>query len=185
MDNLASLTAQPRIITIDGRDYAIHPLTLDDFGKLQGWIDRQFPDPLEVADAAIKKGLYNVTQQQHLMKLAMEQALKPKHLIGSDPEADRLLLSSEGVKQQLVLSISKGDPGFTEADADALFAKLSPFDLIRVFSATGADLVIDDPKGEPPVKNGTTNLPGDTMSRRQRRAQKARGKAGGPSSIPS
>lgn len=170
MNDLASLTAQPREMEIGGETYVFHPLTIHDFGKLQGWVDKQFPDPTLIAQKAIARGKpvfdddgehrhnekgqplfedYTVSQQQFLLKSALEIAAKNKPRVGT-PEADELLRSLEGTKQLVLLSIKKGRPDFSEADATALFSKIALGDIERIFAATTADLVVGDPKEPTP-----------------------------------
>jgi hypothetical protein len=179
MNDLTTLTARPRPMVVGGVTYMIHPLTLSDYGDLQAWVDRQYPDPLEIVSRAIEKGSYNITQQQFMIRTAIEQATRARNLIGT-PEVDELLLSMEGYKAILVLSIKKGDPNFTEADAEKLFKSMTSADVAGMLAATTLDMVISDPKQppldvKPPVKPN-----GSTTSRRHRRAEKA--STGGDSS---
>lgn len=149
MNNLATLTGQPQTLRVDGEEYQVYPLTFADLGKLQKWIDDQFPDPFEVVSKAIKSGNFNYAQQQFMLDKAIDKATKPKHLIGS-PEADELLLSAEGYKQVLIHSIRKGDPGFSDEDARSLFEKMTQADVMKLQSASNLDLVANDPKDMPP-----------------------------------
>jgi len=147
VDDLATLTAQPKPLNIGGKTYQVHPLTLNDLGAFQAWIDTQFPDPLEIASK--KMATFPVAAQKHLIAVAMEQAAKGRRLLGT-PDADAVAQSIEGVSQLLFLSIRKGDPSFTEADARALFNHLNAGDISRVFGAAGVmastDEADDDPK---------------------------------------
>jgi hypothetical protein len=148
MNGISSLTRQPRPLKVAGLDetYLLHPLTIDDVGRLQGWIDAQFPDPFAVAQRAIDRGNYTVLQQQYLLKLAMESATQPGHPIGT-PEADHLLQSMEGFKELLKLSIRKGKPEFSDEDAQRLFMHCGLADLQAVYAATEVEIVMGDPKG--------------------------------------
>lgn len=154
MNNIAILTAQPQILRVDGVEYKVHPLTFEDLGKLQVWIDSQFPNPLDVASQAIKSGNFNFAQQQFIIEKALHAATRPKNLIGSI-EADELLMSVEGYKQVLLLSIRKGDPSFDDAAAKNLFSKMTQADIARLEAITNLDMVATDPKDEPP--SVTTN----------------------------
>lgn len=179
MNDIATLTAQPQILRVDGKEYKVHPLTFADLGELQAWVDSQFPDPFEVVSKAMNSGKFNYAQQQFMMQQAMEKATRPRHLLGT-MEADELLLSVEGTKKILVVSIRKGDPSFTEKDADELFEKLTQADIAKLESATNLDMVVQDPKDEPPSIVPPSNANGSRMSRRARRATaaKARGTGG-------
>lgn len=164
MSSLSSLTAQPRKLRVGEKTYDLFPLTLEELGQLQGWVDSQFPDPIQVVADAIGKGNYTVAQQQYLMKQALELASRPKSLIGT-PEADRLLQSTEGTKRLLLLSIRKGRPDFTEAEAAELLKDLNGGHVEAAFSATGVDQVIHDPKGSKTTRPGN----GTSTSRPSRR----------------
>jgi hypothetical protein len=170
---LSSLTGQPRRLSVNGQVYDLHPLTLDDLGQLQGWIDRHFPDPFQIVQEAISKGNYTVPQQQFLFSQALERSTRPKNLIGT-PEADRLMGSMQGIEQLLLISIRKGRPEFTEADAKELYLHMGLGDLEAAFAATGVSAVMADPK-EP---RKTSSPTGSSASRRRR--NKAR--TGGSSS---
>ena len=173
MNDLASLNGQPKTVKLGDKEYKLFPLALEDFGALQSWINAQFPDPLMVAADAIASGRFNVTQQQFLLKNAQEQALRPKHLIGT-PEATELLMSLDGTKQILALSIRKGDPEFTDEQANEFFKALTPEEILKVASATNVDMVVSDPKVSSELEPTLTSSRGNSMSRRQRRAQKSR-----------
>lgn|SRR5574343_18998 len=171
MNDLASLTAQPMPLRVGGKEYKVYPLTFSDLGALQAWVDAQFPSPFELANKAIAAGNYNVEQQKFLLKSALELAAKSRRLIGT-PEADELLMSSEGYKQVLVLAIRKGDPGFSDKDAEELFRQMNPMDLASMQAATSLDMVLTDPK-EPPLNIVPPKKPsGSATSRETRRRAK-------------
>ncbi len=188
MNDLGTLTSQPLRLNAIVRDddnnptgeilsYMIYPLTFDEIGSLQPWVDSQFPDPLERTresiDHAREAGKpFTVAQEQFLFKAAQELAMRSKKRIGM-PEADQLLMSLEGVKQILIRSIIKGDPTFDDEKAERFFKYLTEADVIRIYSTTQINLVINDPKVETPDVKRTSTPNGGTMSRRQRRARKA------------
>jgi hypothetical protein len=164
-NDIAALTGQPRQITVAGTSYDVHPLDLDDVGKLQSWVDRQFPDALDVAGRAIDRGRlvvgddlverrepYSMAQQQYLLKVAMDSATQGRRLIGT-PEADALVQSAAGIMEFLFLSIAKGRPGFTRAEASGLFRQLNVAQTAGVFDATGVSLVVSDPKAGTPTSS--------------------------------
>ncbi len=187
MNDVASLSSQPTLIEVKELDqnneptgeilkYWIHPLTFEDIGKLQEWLDRQFPDPIQQAQEAIERAAergkpFTVAQEQFLYKSAQELAAKAKVKVGM-LEATQLLLSAEGNTQIIFLSIKKGDPNFKDEDAKKLFHSLDPATLIRVQRASQANLIVDDPKAESLAVLQTSRPNGGMMSRRQRRARK-------------
>ena len=164
MSSLSALTGQPRRLTVAGKSYDLHPLTIDDLGQLQSWIDRQFPDPFAVVSEAIGRGSYTVPQQQFLLGQALDRATRPRHVLGT-PEADRLVQSIDGVKQLLLISIRKGRPDFSDSDAAELYQSMNMGHLEAAFVATGANQVMGDPKGESPKPKPT----GSSGSRRRRK----------------
>jgi hypothetical protein len=187
MNDAATLSSQPVLIEVKERGendqltgevlkHWIHPLSFEDIGKLQEWLDRQFPDPIQQAQESIERAVergkpFTVAQEQFLYKSAQELAAKAKVKVGM-LEATQLLLSAEGSIQIILLSIKKGDPNFTDDDAKKLFRSLDPATLIRVQRASQANLIVDDPKAESLVALRTLNPNGGMMSRRQRRAKK-------------
>lgn len=164
MNDLRTLTAQPRPLTVDGETYMVHPLDMDGWGAIQAWLDAQRPDPFEIVKKAIEKGGFTMQQQQYMISQAIEKAMEPKPLLGS-VEADALLMSIPGYTQVLYQSIRKGRPDFTEADASALAAKLTAADFANVTISTNLDLMASDPKAESP----TTEKAGNSRSRRRER----------------
>jgi hypothetical protein len=177
MNDLGSLSGQPRPLTVrirgEERTYLVHPLMLDELGQLQGWIDAQFPDPFDQVNAAVARNEYTVPQWQFLLECAVKLSTQRRRLIGT-PEADLLLQSLEGTIQLLLLAIRKGDPAFGEEQARELRQHLSIGDLERVFSATGASMVMHDPKGG----SGASSSNGPPTSRRTRGRRSTGGSSG-------
>lgn len=165
MNDLATLAGKPKRLKLGGQVHDVYPLTIADFGQVQSWIDAQLPDPFEAVNEALEKGRlvdghrvpYTVTQQQFLYRTALEQKTKGRKLLGT-PEADAMVQSMEGTKYLLVLSIRKGKPEFSDADAEALWASMTLGDVAQVYQATNADLVMSDPKAEP------ATMPAGTMT---------------------
>lgn len=152
MDDLSTLTGQPQILRVAGKEYKVYPLTLADFGKLQAWIDDQFPNPFAEVKKAIALGDFTFAQQKFMLELAMEKATKAKVKIGQ-PEADELLMTMEGYKQVILLSIRKGNPSFSDADAQELFEKMSFVDITQLQQATNLDMVVSpNPKADVPLE---------------------------------
>jgi hypothetical protein len=122
MNDPATLTGQPKPVTAGDETRLIYPLDAEGIGKLQAWVDAQFPNPFEVLDRELRDRAYNTAQQQFLMRTAMELSVRGRRLIGT-PEADALINSAAGTKYMLFLAISRGDPAFTEADAQRFYEK--------------------------------------------------------------
>lgn len=144
MNSLSILTGQPRLMTIDGERYEIHPLNLGDFGQLQAWVDAQAVDPFDIANEEIDKRKYPVAQQKYLLEIAMNLRSRGTPQLGT-PEADAKLYSHQGLKQILWHSVRKGRPDFTLAQAEALFNRLTVGDLTRMIQDTNVNMVADAP----------------------------------------
>lgn len=179
MNDLATLTAQPIRLRLGGGEYDVYPLTYGDFGRIQAWIDAQFPDPFDVVGEQIAKGRivlgpdgqpkvdesgrvvrepYPQGNQQTLYKLAMDARLNSKHLIGT-PEGDAVFNSLACMMEMLYISLGKGDTPLSREEAKTLVDRLSPYELQRVREATNADMVTsgEAPKGDPGnLPDGTT-----------------------------
>jgi hypothetical protein len=188
-NSIADLTNQPVLLAVEIRDpdgkgtgkfleYLVHPLKFGEHGALQRWVDSHFPDPYKIAFEAIKTGReagvnLGVAQEQYLLRLASEQAMQPKHLIGT-PIADELLLSIEGTRQIILAGIRKGDPTFDDDKATELLKHMTEADIARAYRGTQMDLVVSDPKSTPLDVKPSTKLTGSTGSRRTRRAARAK-----------
>ena len=160
MNDLATLTGRPKRLKLGGQFHDVYPLTIDDFGAVQTWVDGQFPDPFDAVNEVVEKGRlvwedgkptrvpYSLQQQQFFYRTALEQKNKGRHLLGTS-EADEKVQSMEGVKFLLALSIRKGNPSFSDEDAKALYSQMTLGDVAQVYQATNADLVLSDPKATP------------------------------------
>lgn len=168
MDDLATLTGQPQTLKVAGKEYKVYPLTLADFGKLQAWVDDQFPNPFAEVKKAIALGDFTFAQQKFMLELAMEKATKAKVKIGQ-PEADELLATMEGYRQVLVLSIRKGNPAFSDAEAQELFEEMSFVDIMQLQQATNLDMVVSpDPKADVPLEIVPPQASGQTERKKAR-----------------
>lgn len=161
------ISGAPMTVTMAGRTLKVYPLTTGDWlGPVQDWIDRQQIDPFDVVSRQIERGRavvrdgkparepYTITQQQFMLKNAIEQATRGRVLLGT-PEASELLTSFEGMVAVFWISVQKGDPSFTEADARAILKDIDVAQMARIFRGTQANMVADDPK----AGTGTTMTP--------------------------
>ncbi len=197
MNDLATLTSQPVPLRVEVKDvtgkptgevleYLIHPFVISDFGVMQSWIDRQFPDPFDNARGVIAKALedgkpFNVAQEQFLLRTASELAIRSRRLIGT-PDADVLMMSLEGALQVIELSIRKGDPTFDKDKARRLYDNMTSADFVKLYQYTQVQYVVSDPKASQPDEMKPSDSNGDSMSRRHRRAQAKTRRNGGKSS---
>ncbi len=146
--NLASLNASPRSVPIGGEVFEVHPLTLNDQGKLQAWLETQLPDPLGLVQAHIDKAKPSMEVSKYLLREALHEASRTRVFLNS-PEALPYLNSADGICEILWLSIAKGRPDFTRERAREVFGAMTPADVLKLQMATELDQVMagdDDPK---------------------------------------
>jgi hypothetical protein len=169
LNRIDRLTGRPLTLAIDGRDYAFHPVTLEDLGAIQRWLDTRTANPLDQLRGKLDG--FTPEQQRTLLELAIDRMAR-KPVIGS-PEAAALLSSAAGIAEFLYLSVRKGDPDFTREDAERLLGKLDAATLAQV-STEAMGRVLgerDDPKaagpanGHPPRSTGGTSSTSSPTSR--------------------
>jgi hypothetical protein len=159
MNDLATLNGRGRPLSVDGATYLLYPLTIADLGELQAWVEAQWPDPLLKVRERLDE--FPPALQRELVREAAALAARPKPRIGT-PEADALVFSAAGWQEIAYLSIRKGRPDFTREQAARLCARLTEGELARVYSQTGVELVLSDPKGSGPVETEATPTPAST-----------------------
>lgn len=174
VNDLKILTAQPQPIVLGDETYMAHPLTVDDWGEVQAWLDAQHKNPFTVVKAAIAEGGFSMAIQQYMINQALDRATKPTCRIGS-PEADELLTSMQGYAQILYISIRKGRPEFTVKDAAELAMKLTAIDMVEIGQATTLNMMASDPKDEPLDVKPPLKKSGPAASRSRTRAAKKTG----------
>lgn len=159
VNDIATLTATPRTVKLAGRNYSVRPLTLGDYGKLQAWLESQMPDTLGLVLSHCRDGV-PVPLQKHMISEALQQASRPRIKLGS-PEADAMLATMDGAKQMIRLGISRCDPTFDDAAAQALFEQASAEELAAAIQVMTADLAFSagvdedgNPKAKPPTGGG-------------------------------
>lgn len=157
-DSIATLTAQPTRMLLGTKEYEIAPLTWNDFGVIQAWCDRQWPDPLAAVAKHLDTDEFTVEQERYLMRLAVEQATRPKPQLGS-PECTDLMRTVKGVAFLVYLAIHKRDPGFTEAMAEQIIREASASQITQLFKVTTSDLVMSN---HDPKANGSETANGST-----------------------
>jgi hypothetical protein len=163
MNDMATLMGKPTPLKVGDEVYQIFPLTFDDHGDVQRWLDAQQRDPFAIVQEQIATGRFSVEVQKFMVKSALEIAARSRVFIGS-PEADGILESIEGRAFLLYLSIRKGDPKFTAEKAMGLLRKMDQ--LTRDQALAAADVMqaedVED-EGKDPKRqgrDGTTASPG-------------------------
>lgn len=152
MNDLSSLNGKGSTITVDGTEYRLHPLTLDDHGDLQAWVDKQQPDPFVIVAQQIDSGRFSLEVQKFLARSALEVATRNRVLLGS-PEADALLATGPGECEIFYLSLRKGDPTMTRERARAVYMQLGA--QLRARAVSAADVIRgDEPDPKAPASGG-------------------------------
>lgn len=158
--SLAALTAQPRPIEVGGVVYLFHPIRIEDLGSMQAWCDARRPSPFKVVSGQLGNGLFTPAQERELLQCAVREAARPTPRIGASAECDELLMSLEGLAKILHLSVGRGNPGFTEAQAEALLRSMDAGQLAEMNSVLDTGLILrggDDPKA--PTGGGSSTTP--------------------------
>jgi hypothetical protein len=143
--DLAALTGQPKTIRSGGKEWTFYPLRISHFGALQAWLNDQFPNPVRAA--------YDMTEglplavRQHAVAAAVEVAARPKPKLGS-AEATGILMSLDGIRQFLGMSLAKGEQPKPEhvAAIDELLDVADEATLAEAIRATGVHSLLSDPK---------------------------------------
>lgn len=132
MNDLRLILSRPLTIRLpDGREVRSAPLDLDDHGDLQAWIDSQQVSAFDAANREIARGRltpegrlpYPIDIQKFLLDRALTLDSTRRVELGS-PEADRILESYWGKREQIRLSLRKGTPGISEDEIREVFALL-------------------------------------------------------------
>jgi hypothetical protein len=156
MNDAATVMGKSKPPVLGDRTYHLFPLNFDDHGDVQRWLDAQVRDPLEIARKAIEAGGFPVEIQKYMAKSSIEVAARSRILIGTH-EADALLDSIEGKAELLRLSIRKGVPDFTHAQAMGLLREMDEMARAQAVAAADAMRADGDPKS--PAGDGSTSPP--------------------------
>lgn len=120
MNDLATLTGQPKPLFIDGKRYWLYPQTLYTLGRFQAWLDMQTTDPEDAVCAAI--GDFPAQAQHYLLDRGVRRAQRRRPLIGSRA-AEELAYSVGGISELLYLSLRRGRRA-SRREAQQLYWKL-------------------------------------------------------------
>lgn len=156
--SIAGLTGQPRPFSANGADYRLHKLDAGDLGKVQAWCDRQRPDPFAVVATQLGIGRFNAAQEKYLLAEAIRQASEPKPRLGS-AECGEMITSYEGFAYVFFLSVSKGDPAFTEEKAAEAIRGFNAAHILAITDALSLDLIKGDPDDPKASTSGASTTP--------------------------
>jgi hypothetical protein len=137
MNDAATVTGTPAATyVVEGREYRFHPLTFQDHGELQAWLDRQQPDPFGILERVLAARSFPIEVQKFLARSALELASRHRVLLGT-PEADALLGSTEGQVMQAWLSLRHGDPSLTLERAREVLVRIGALARSRALASAG------------------------------------------------
>jgi hypothetical protein len=138
MHDLSTLSGRPTPMVVGGKTYLLHDLAFSDLDELQAWIDTRFRDPQEMTSEHLlgTGARLPVEIKKFMVREAMEMARKPKPQLGMK-EATAQMLSVEGLKKILLISIRKGDPTFSDEDAAELFRTITFDQTAEIVERTG------------------------------------------------
>lgn len=114
------MNSQPKPVTVNGKTYKVYPLTLEDMGEVQQWMDQQLEDRLMAMVARqIAAGTFTVEIQKYMIHSAMETAARNRIMLGS-PEGDAFMSSMEAIQYLTWFSLKKGDPNISMDEVRAI-----------------------------------------------------------------
>jgi hypothetical protein len=106
MNDLATLTGQPRPCLIADRRWRLYPLTLRDLGRYQAWLDATAPDPAQLI--ATDLAHFSGAARRYLESAGKVIADRERPLLGM-VQADELFLTLGSLAELLRLSIGRGE----------------------------------------------------------------------------
>jgi hypothetical protein len=140
MNDPATVTGRDwKPLVAGGRTYKVYPMTFDDLGELQAWVNSQIPDPFDAVISSPGFARLTVDAQKYAIRCATELAAKGNRRLSSD-EAAEVINSPDGITQMLYLMVRRGDPSFTEDQAKALVRQITPQQVAKLqATAYGVD----------------------------------------------
>jgi hypothetical protein len=148
MHDSAILANQPAVITVQGREYRLYDLSLQDLTDLQSWVDTKFRDPLAVVAVFLASpagAKLAVETRKWMLAEARQAACKPSPRLGMR-EATEQILAMDGLREILWLSIRRGDPTFTRTDLAELCNHVTFDQLEAAIARTG--IIATRPEGD-------------------------------------
>lgn len=147
-DRLHIITAAPRAVTLDGRDYRVSPFGPREYGELRRYLADTTPDPRTVARQHME-GLPEAVQIAIWDRALAESKNWPPKL--EDPNAiQRVFLETDGQALLVYLALRKTTPGLSREAAAELAERLSDDELYEVWR-----LVTPEPPALPKEKAET------------------------------
>ena len=107
MGECATMTAACMTVTIDGREWTLSPVTLEDLGMLERWIESR---PIRMVQSALD-GLAD-RERQYLLALAFGESIKRQTTLGTESGRGELE-SIESVAYLFWLSLRVRHPDVT------------------------------------------------------------------------
>jgi hypothetical protein len=159
-DSLPEMTAAPGQFRIGDATYRIAPLSFAALGELELWVNKQFPDPKQVAKEMIEAGLPESIAE----KVAMEafRVARQGGVRVNSPEAAQVLASPAGAVQVLWLALRKHHPDLKEPDVARLIDEIEPEEYRAIESFVYGEK--DDPKAATGAEKKKRPSPGGRSS---------------------
>ncbi len=159
--DLAQLTNAPREIEVAGRTYKVSALKLKEWGSVQAWIKDNVPSPLGALKSADLDGLSNADKRT-LLDVAVRQQRDWPPRVGSAAWLEAL--DHDGGHAMFLHAIlSKHQPSFTEADAEALAERLTTGEILPLI-LVGLGIEDERPKNSPAPTEGPNPTTSPTTS---------------------
>jgi len=120
---LDQLTDAPQLtVSIAGREYQFGELPLDALGRLQAWIKRAVPNPID----AVKPHLEGLSEadRRALLDRAYDDARSWPPILGTDAGAKALLSGEPGQVEAFHEGLKVHQPQVTRAEAGRLYKTL-------------------------------------------------------------
>lgn len=155
-NDLPTMNSQPKLVSCNGKTYKVYPLTFEDMGNVQLWIDEQQEKrTMGAMERAIARGTLPVEIQKFMARSSMDLLARNRILLGT-PEAETFMQSLEGMVYLTWYSIQKGDKAFTIEEAEQI-VKSEMGALFQEQVKVAADIVgPDDPKSTAPGNGSQT-----------------------------
>ena len=153
MSTLGQYSGQPEItVTIAGQEYGFSELLHASTERLQDWIRRNVPDPLE----SVKAGLEGLAPEdrQYLLNEARKERLEWPPDISTDKGRRVLLDNTAGQQEVFFEALQTHHPEMTRAGAFKVYRLMEKepnvADIVRRIYATVLHLVLRDEDEKPP-----------------------------------
>jgi len=150
------MNSQPKPIVCGGKTYMAYPLTFEDMGEVQNWLDEQQEIRVQsMLERAVERGVLPTEILKYMARSAMDVAARNRLMLGSQ-EASEALASLDGSVFVMWYSIHKGDPTFTIEDAKAIIKDKLGHEFAQKVQEVADIVGPQDPKSTAPESGSPT-----------------------------